>query len=48
MKNKLIEVTFRGYQEKIDGTFIFLVDEVESHSTVTYDKNKHVLVEREK
>ena len=48
MKNKLIEVTFRGYQEKIDGTFLFLVNEVKSRSTVKYDKEKHVLVDKQK
>jgi len=45
MEEKIIEVVRLGDQEKIDGTFIFLVNEVESGSTVVYDPKKHVLVE---
>jgi len=48
MKDKKIEVVFRGWQEQIDGTFLFLVNEVKGHSTVKYDKEKHVLVDRQK
>ncbi len=48
MKNKLIEVVFCGYQERIDGTSFLLVNEVKSHSTVKYDKEIHVLWERVK
>ncbi len=48
MENKLIEVTFCGYQEKIDGTFLFLVNEVKSRSTVKYDPKKHVIINKEK
>ena len=48
MKDKMIKVVFLGYQEKIDGTFLFLVNEVKSHSTVVYDKEKHVLIDDEK
>jgi len=48
MKNKLIEVVWLGDQEKIDGTFIFLVDEGKSHSTVEYDPKKHIIINKEK
>ena len=48
MKNKLIEVVFCGYQERIDGTSFLLVNEIKSHSTVKYDKEIHVLGERVK
>ena len=48
MKDKMIEVVFLGYQEQIEGESMMLVNEVKSHSTVKYDKEKHVLVEREK
>ena len=40
----MIPVTFLGYQEKFDGTKFLLVNEVDSHSTVIYDKKKHYLV----
>jgi len=48
MKDKLIDVVFLGYQEQIKGGSIFLVNEVESHSTVKYDPSKHVLINKER
>ncbi len=49
MENTLIEVVFCGYQERLDGTSFLLVNEIESRSTVKYDKEKHILVcEKEK
>ncbi len=48
MKNKLIDVVFLGYQEQIEGESMMLVNEVKSHSTVKYDKEKHVLVDKQK
>ena len=47
MVDKLIQVVFLGYQERIDGTSFLLVNEVKSHSTIIYDKEKHVLVEKD-
>ncbi len=46
MQRLVKEVVFRGYQERIDGTFFLLVDEVKSHSTVKYDKEIHVFWKR--
>jgi len=41
------EVTYLGWQEKLDGSKFLLVNEVDGHSTVPYDKKKHILVWQE-
>jgi len=48
MKDKMIEVVYLGYQETIDGTFIYLFNEVKGHSTVEYDPKKHIIINKEK
>lgn len=45
MERELIKVVFLGYQEWPDGTSNLYVNEVESHSTVKYDEDKHQLVD---
>ena len=35
------EVTFLGYQEKLDGTSFLLVNEIDTNSTVSFDEIKH-------
>lgn len=47
MEKELIKVVFLGYQEQVDGTSYMCVNEVEGHSTVKFDKQKHELVEEE-
>jgi len=48
MKKELIKVVFLGYQERVDGISFMQVNEVEGHSTVKYDKGKHILVDKQK
>ena len=43
MKSK-IKVTWLGYQEQSGGVFFLLVNEVISHTTVTYDPQKHIII----
>ena len=40
----MIPVTFLGYQERLDETRFLLVNEVNNHNAVTYDKKKYYLV----
>jgi len=44
----MIEVEFLGWQERVDGSKILLVNEVISRSTVVYDPKKHVIKRRRK
>lgn len=44
---KAVCVTYLGYQERVDGTSFLLVNEVDTHSTVTFDPKKHVIIEKE-
>lgn len=46
MEEKVIEVVFLGYIKRVDGTSFMIVNEVDGHSTVTYNKEKHILVEK--
>ena len=42
------KVVFLGHQEKLDGTSFLLVNEVDTHTTVAYDKKKHYLINEKK
>ena len=47
IKKEKIEFTYRGWQEDgMVGKFL-IVNEVEGHSTVTYNERLHILVTRE-
>jgi hypothetical protein len=41
---KKIKVTWLGYQERLDGSQVILVNEVDSRTTVVYDKDKHGII----
>ena len=39
------QVTYLGYQDRLDGTQYLLVNEVDGHSTVAFNPERHVIIE---
>lgn len=40
------QVTYLGYQDRLDGTKFLLVNEIDTHSTVAFNPEKHIIIKK--